>query len=491
LNVALGAEERLTGTIQAPTLSIAGLVAPALGATRVAPGQGPWASARFPAYVAPKLPISVRLAAPFADLGGGVTGRDAKLTLELDERGLAITDGAAELAGGELKGEWRIARDGGLARSALHLSANGIDLKRLMQASSFAGKLSGRLEVAGAGETFAQIVASSGGNGTLHLSEGTLEQALIAGVRRGFTRALADDNLMDKTRLATAVEAETARGALSGINFEAPLVVTNGVARTTIPRLDLPGGDGADATAGLDLKTLTLDAHLGFSTLAADRPDNPVPLAAALTWKGPLFAPRREADVAALLQSVSVERLRIELERIELMEYDQREQAMFNRRLKAGRQKALPLPPPPEPAMPPVSPAATSGAAATPGAPAAEGEAAAKEPAAQPSVPAPLSPGDEPASPAPPLIRAPQPPARPPQAPEPETQPALKTNSGKADPILIPSIEQPPVPASQLAPLPPPITVAPAPSVAGAPAVVSPLRPNAPARPPIVLHPPD
>ena len=264
-----------------------------------------------------------------------------KLSLELDERGLALASGTAELAGGELGGDWRIERDGGLARSALRLSAEGIDLKSLVPGAGFAGQLSGRLELAGAGETLSQIVASSGGSGSLRLSDGWLEQATIAGLRRSFTRAVADDNLMDKARLAAVVAGETARGALTGANFEAPLVATNGILRTTIPRLDLQGGDGAEATATLDLKTLSLDARLGLATVL-ERPDNPVPLAAAITWKGPLFALKREADAGALLQTVSVERLRIELERIELLEYDQREQAMFIRRLKAGRQEKGP-----------------------------------------------------------------------------------------------------------------------------------------------------
>ena len=71
------------------------------------------------------------------------------------------------------------------------------------------------MELAGGGETLSQIVASSGGSGSLRLADGWLEQAAIGGLRRGFTRAVADDNLMDKTRLATVVAAETARGALS------------------------------------------------------------------------------------------------------------------------------------------------------------------------------------------------------------------------------------------------------------------------------------
>ena len=345
LNLGFGGEARLTGTIRAPSLSVPTLAGLALGRTQA--GQGLWAATRFPPYQPPKMPVSLRLSSPLVDLGGGLAGRDGKLSLELDERGLTLASASAELAGGELKGEWRIERDGGLARSALHLSGESIDLKTLAPGAGFAGKLSGRLELAGAGETLSQIVASSGGNGSLRLSDGWLEQAAIGGLRRGFTRAVTDDNLLDKARLSAVVAAETARGALSGVDFEAPIVATNGILRTTIPRLVLSDGDGAEATAALDLKTLTLDARLGLSTVSTDTPENPVPLAAAITWKGPLFALKREADANALLQAVSVERLRIELERIELLEYDQREQAMFNRRLKAGRQKAIPLPSPP------------------------------------------------------------------------------------------------------------------------------------------------
>ena len=476
LNLGFGGEARLTGTIRTPSLSVPALAALALGRTQA--GQGLWAATRFPPYQPPKLSVSLRLTSSLVDLGGGLAGRDGKLSLELDERSLTLASASAELAGGQLKGEWRIERDGGLARSALHLSGEGIDLKTLVPGGGLAGKLAGRLELAGAGETLAQIVASSGGSGSLRLSDGWLEQAAIGGLRRGFTRAVADDNLMDKTRLSAVVAAETARGALSGVDFEAPLVATNGVLRTTIPRLVLSDGDGAEATAVLDLKTLTLDARLGLSTISTERPENPVPLAAALTWKGPLFALKREADANALLQAVSVERLRIELERIELLEYDQREQAMFSRRLKAGRQKAMPLPPPsPEPATPLASPAPS------PASNGREGETAAKEPAA-PAAPSP-SPApatSEPFALPPPLVRAPQPPAKPAQTPQPDAQTSGSTSS-------IPLSEPAPGPVLQLAPLPPEIAVPAAPTVAGAPN--PPLRrPPAP-KPPLLLHSPD
>ena len=476
LNLGFGGEARLTGTIRAPSLSVPTLAGLALGRTQA--GQSLWAATRFPPYQPPKMPVSLRLSSPLVDLGGGLAGRDGKLSLELDERGLTLASASAELAGGKLKGEWRIERDGGLARSALHLSGESIDLKTLAPGAGFAGKLAGRLELAGAGETLSQIVASSGGNGSLRLSDGWLEQAAIGGLRRGFTRAVIDDNLLDKARLSAVVAAETARGALSGVDFEAPIVATNGILKTTIPRLVLSDGDGAEATAALDLKTLTLDARLGLSTVSTDTPENPVPLAAAITWKGPLFALKREADANALLQAVSVERLRIELERIELLEYDQREQAMFNRRLKAGRQKAIPLPSPPaEPATPSPAPAASPASSGT------EGETAAKEPAAPASPPPSPAPAtSEPSALPPPLVRAPQPPAKPAQPPQPDAQTSGRTSS-------VPLSEPAPGPVLQLAPLPPEIAVPAAPTVVGVPN--PPLRrPPAP-KPPLLLHSPD
>src|SRR5665213_2880867 len=77
LNLALDGDHKLTGDIHAPTLSIPALAALALGDMRGKPGS-PWASARFPAYPAPPLPISVDISAPVIDLGGGLAGRDAK-----------------------------------------------------------------------------------------------------------------------------------------------------------------------------------------------------------------------------------------------------------------------------------------------------------------------------------------------------------------------------------------------------------------------------
>jgi hypothetical protein len=204
----------------------------------------------------------------------------------------------------------------------------------------------------------AQILASSGGGGTLRIADGTLPEADITGLRRGFVKAVADDNLMDKQRLGALVAAETARGPLKGLRFEAPLTAASGAVKATISPLALGSGDGAEGTVILDLKALALDARLGLSTLSAGLPETRVPLASSILWRGPLSGPKREVDATALLQAVSIERLRIELEQIELLEFDQREQAMFNRRLKAFRQKALPLPGEPSPASPAPQPEA-------------------------------------------------------------------------------------------------------------------------------------
>ncbi len=364
LSLALAEPRRLTGEIRAPLISFPALAALALGSIRTqsAPGASAapaqtasfWSSTRLPAYAPPPVPVSLDITAPIADLGGTIAGRDAKLTLELGERGIAMTAMSAAFSGGRLGGDWRIERDGGLGRSVLRLTADGIQLKELMPAAHLAGTLSGGLELAGSGETPAQIVASSGGGGTLGISEGFVEQADIAALRRSFAKAVADDNPMDKQRLSALVAGETARGPLAGLHFEAPLIATAGAVKATMPRQALSASDeGAEGTLALDLKTLTLDARLGLSAISPGLPENRVPLAAAILWKGPLFAPKRDVDVAPLLQAVSIERLRLELERVELLEFDQREQAMFNRRLRAFRQKALPLPPTPEqPAAP-------------------------------------------------------------------------------------------------------------------------------------------
>jgi hypothetical protein len=364
---ALGPERRLSGEIRAPVISVPALVALALGPIRVPSGQGPssasssgssWTSARLPAYVAPPLPVSLDISAPFADLGLPIGARDGRLTLELGERGMALTGASATLAGGVLGAEWRIDRDGGLGRSVLRLTADGFALKDLLPSAGISGGLAGRLELAGAGESVAQILASSGGGGTLRIADGTLPEADITGLRRGFVKAVADDNLMDKQRLGALVAAETARGPLKGLRFEAPLTAASGAVKATISPLALGSGDGAEGTVILDLKALALDARLGLSTLSAGLPETRVPLASSILWRGPLSGPKREVDATALLQAVSIERLRIELEQIELLEFDQREQAMFNRRLKAFRQKALPLPGEPSPASPAPQPEA-------------------------------------------------------------------------------------------------------------------------------------
>jgi hypothetical protein len=102
-------------------------------------------------------------------------------------------------------------------------------------------------------------------------------------------------------------------------------------------RLIAPNGKaGSDLMeAALDFRDLTGRWRLG---LRADRPEgwkDAMP-PAAIIWQGPLFAPVRQLEIAALVNALGARAIEREARRVELLEIDIRERSIFNRRAKVA-----------------------------------------------------------------------------------------------------------------------------------------------------------
>ena len=98
-------------------------------------------------------------------------------------------------------------------------------------------------------------------------------------------------------------------------------------------KIDLQSAD-ATFSAALDLRTLTIDQALEIVSRATPpKWTDPNPRV-RIVWTGPLQKPARAIDAAQLVNGLSARAIQRESARIEALDADIRERAMFNRRLR-------------------------------------------------------------------------------------------------------------------------------------------------------------
>jgi uncharacterized protein involved in outer membrane biogenesis len=304
-----------------------------------------------------------------------------------------------------------------------------------------AGRVSLQMTLASQGRSASALTGALSGSGTV-----TLESARLAGLDpRVFDAAIrASDNgqATDDSKLRQIVEPVLSAGALSVASAQIPFSIGDGRLRVGATTLDAAGARVV-LSGGYDISADQADIRAVFASTAAgsatSRPE------IQLFAVGSPDALDRTVDVAALSSWLAVRAIDRETRRLDSIE-------------RGDPPPALPasLPPPaaPQPAAPPLAlPQPTAPPPVTPP-PSAVAPEAAPQPA-QPLSEGPV-PGSDPRRPAPkPRVSAPRPPVAPP---------------GPNAPVM----------SQQVAPLPPPIEVRPAPGA------IKPPRP----RQPLVLTPP-
>ena len=113
------------------------------------------------------------------------------------------------------------------------------------------------------------------------------------------------------------------------------LTLATGVLRAA--PVTIPGAsERAAASASLDLRTMTAEARETITATSSPSHWTGSPPAFDVFWRGPLTSvATREVEAGPLLNGLSARNLVLELERVEALEADIAERAMFSRRQKA------------------------------------------------------------------------------------------------------------------------------------------------------------
>jgi uncharacterized protein involved in outer membrane biogenesis len=410
-----------------PGQSVGASVGTGAAASTASSGSGPWPAEPFEQGLI-RLNGQVSVKAARVALTPKLSAHDLRGVLHFGETQLAlqVTDGT--LAGGRVTGELVFLRDGEglIARSRVWLTAaNAAEL--LPGEGVLSGRLTLNVATEGTGMSAVALVGSLSGGGTFKLENARvvrLDPTAFDTVIRAVDQGLP----IDAVRIRDRMDAALASGVLAVPLAEGAITIEAGQARlsgTTVraQRADVAVSGGVNLAEGALDARLTLSGVGGPGAPANTRPEVLVAL------KGPLDAPKRTVDVAALASWLALRAVEQQSKKLDVLE---------------GR----------EPAVTPARPAINANTQPTPGAP-----------AAQPAAPE-AAPGGPGAS-----------------APSVRTQPA---SAPKPKPAA-PAAEQ------RAPPLPPPIDIRPAPQpprpqpgVQGAPSHPQPQKPAAattPARP--------
>ncbi len=330
-------EGAISGRLAVPQLDLRGLIAGALGATP-APAGSVWSTARLGAPVplgGQGLALAIETAA--LTVREGQPLRDARFTLAADPDGIRIEGLSGGYGGGTVAGRLGLRREGGLAQLSGQLDLARIDLAGLT-GGALTGRLSGRVEAGGSGESPARLVAGLGGAGSVTLTGASLSRFDPAAYDRVIAATGEDASESEVARLQGRLGEQLDRAAWTLGDITLPFTLAGGLARLQ-PFAFERSGLRAEASGLIDLRALSADLRLAL------RPLGPLPKGwpgdtpqIGVAWRGPLSTLRRETDVGALSNAVAARALAREIERVEAFEADARERAAHSRRLRAERE---------------------------------------------------------------------------------------------------------------------------------------------------------
>ncbi|MCC6946583.1 MAG: AsmA family protein [Bradyrhizobiaceae bacterium] len=279
-------------------------------------GKAPWPASRLDPSPVAGTSGKIELEVKELQLADGLAATAAKFNARLAPGETSIEVLSAELAGGKLTGSARFVRGAALGfdgRASLASFAADQLLAPLGGQASVRGLGNLTLTIAGNGETPAAVVGSLAGQGTLALEALEIDRldpnalsAVLAIGEEGEPR--------DEAGVVAALAPALAKGPLRIGKIESPIVVAGGVARTGRARTQA-GPAQVTAEGNVDLSRLGFEAAVEIE--AAPPAGLTMRPAATVRWRGPLAAPERSIDAAALATAIALRAMERETKRIE------------------------------------------------------------------------------------------------------------------------------------------------------------------------------
>ena len=320
----------VTGALHLDRLDAASLAASLLGLPQGRPSGQTWSALAFGQQPNDPPDADVDLSADRLSLGG-VAATKATARLKIRAGAIEASDARMSLAGGTVAGSAALRRQDKTASFATSLVADGVALKRPWVSA----RLSGRVELAGAGANPAALVGSLGGQGVLRVAGGEIARADPDAPLHVAKAVDAEEIPLDPRIIDVALARAFDAGAQRLPDFEQPVSIAGG--QGVLAPLDLAiGATRVTLGARYDLARDRMDLRESLHPAAPEDWAGPPPTV-DLAFSGPSDAPARAIDAADLIGTLAAHGIAREQARIAAIEADQRERAFFNRRLKFDR----------------------------------------------------------------------------------------------------------------------------------------------------------
>ena len=311
------------GALDLPAALAMAIGMPAQGAEASAGGAGTNASAPWPAdpfeRALPPLAGDVAVKAARLALTPKLAARDVRGVVHFGESELALQGVEGGIAGGRMAAELTFLRraDGLTARTRLRLV--GVNAAELLPGD---GSLSGRLTLdataEGGGMSPVALVGSLAGSGSFTL-ENARATRLDPGAFDNVVRAVDQGLPIDGVRVRDRTDAALARGPLAVTLAEGAIAINDGQVRLSNPTVRAQRADLA-VNGNLNLAEGVLDARLTlFGTGGAAAPADTRP-EIGIALKGPIDAPKRTIDVAALSSWLALRSVEQQSKKLDMLE---------------------------------------------------------------------------------------------------------------------------------------------------------------------------
>lgn len=324
---------RLSGALALDHMSAPDLAAIVLGPPQPARAGALWPTLKFAAARFDPPQADVALAIDRLDLGAGLSARDARMKLALGAGFVKSSDLSMKLADGRVSGEAAVRREGGAAMAKIALKGEGLEAS----AGPFAARVSGAIDVSGAGGSMAQLVGSLAGSARLSFLDGRITKAAPDALAHVVVATEKAEGAFDPRTIARDLARDLDSGAQRLPQIMSEATIASG--RLSLAPADIRVGEvDATVSGGLDLRSGDIDLRETLS-LPAPQGWKSAPRI-EIAWTGAAAAPVRSVDADALIGALAERAIAREAERNAALEADIHERAFFNRRLKMDRRNA-------------------------------------------------------------------------------------------------------------------------------------------------------
>ena len=331
-----GAAKSLTGAIELEKMSLATLLSLSLGAPQPAKAGALWSSLQFISPVLDPPRTSLALKVKALDLWPGLSGKDARMTLQIAPGLLVLRDFGVKISEGEAAGTLSLHRDGPTAALEAHVDLNDYPF----DLPSGRGKLKLGLDLAGTGQSAQALVVGLAGSGHTTVSDLLVPHGDPSALPRIFANVEEDRLPVETDTVARALNSELDRQSLAAGSRDFDLNLAAGTIRFDPVASPKPKADvTSDFSAGLDLVKGTLDQRLALTLHALPKDWTGPPPQVTLNFKGPIASQSRTIEADAFVNALAARAIMRESARIEAFEFDVRERAFFNRRLISERRR--------------------------------------------------------------------------------------------------------------------------------------------------------